>query len=139
MSLRNSTDVAAATTSTRSWWENLITSTCIGSARAKRSRAQRWTRTDVSSKEAQIALTITIASPKRNRFYFQSAKVSYFLTCKRSEGYFEMLLSDNFFGEEILSWLPSKNKVTDEKTEHCNLTRKFVCLFLDGSQLIFLL
>ena len=29
---------------------------------------------------------------------------------------------------EKFSWLLSKNKVADEKSEHCNLTRKFVCL-----------
>ena len=137
MSLRNSTDVAAATTSTRSWWENLITSTCIGSARAKRSRAQRWTRTDVSSKEAQIALTITIASPKRNKFYFRAKAKS--VTFWLAKDLRVILKSVIFFGEEKFSRLPSKNKVTDEKTEHCNLTRKFVCLFLEGSQQIFLL
>ena len=50
-----------------------------------------------------------------------------------------------FFGEEKFYWLPSKNKVADEATENCNLTRKFVCLwkwssatlFLEGSQLMF--
>ena len=34
----------------------------------------------------------------------------------------------HFYGQEKFSWLPSKNKVTDEKTEHCNLARKLVCL-----------
>ena len=42
--------------------------------------------------------------------------------------YFDLLsLEDFFLGEEKYSWLPSGNKVTDEKTEHCNLTRKSVC------------
>jgi hypothetical protein len=33
----------------------------------------------------------------------------------------------NFFGEEKFNWQPTKNKMADEKTEHYNLTRKFVC------------
>ena len=42
----------------------------------------------------------------------------------------------NIFVEEKCSWLPSKNKVADEKTDHYNLTRKCkfssVTLFLEG-------
>ena len=38
-------------------------------------------------------------------------------------GYFDLLSFNEFFEEEKFSWLPSKNKVADEKTEHCNLTR----------------
>ena len=45
-----------------------------------------------------------------------------------------------FFGEGKF-WLPFKNEVADEKSEHCSMTRKFLCksssatLFLEGSQL----
>ena len=38
-------------------------------------------------------------------------------------------LFDDFFREEKFSWLLSKNKVTDEKSEHCNLMRNFVCFW----------
>ena len=34
----------------------------------------------------------------------------------------------NFCGAEEFSWLPPKNKVADEKTDHYDMTRKFVCL-----------
>ena len=49
------------------------------------------------------------------------------LQLAKKVGYFDLLSIDNFFGKEKFSRLPSK-KVLDEKTEHCNLTRKFVCL-----------
>ena len=63
--------------------------------------------------------------------------------------YFDLLSFDDCFGEEKFSALPSINEVADEKTEHCNMTRKFVChwkckfssaiLFLEGSQFHFFL
>jgi len=46
------------------------------------------------------------------------------LQLAKKVGYFDLLSIDNFFWERIIL-----KKVLDEKTEHCNLTRKFVCLW----------
>ena len=56
--------------------------------------------------------------------------------------HFDYLLTQKNF-----CWLPSKNEVADKKTDHCNLTKKFVwlwkckfssaTLFLEGSHLNF--
>ena len=49
--------------------------------------------------------------------------------------YFDLLSFTNFFVEEKFSWLASKNKVADEKTEHCNLTKN---LFMPLKMQIFI-
>ena len=41
--------------------------------------------------------------------------------------YFDLLSFYEFFVVKKIQLAPSKNKVADEKTEHCNLTRKLVC------------
>ena len=50
------------------------------------------------------------------------------LQLAKKVSYFGLLLIEKFFGEEKIKRLPSENKVVEETTEHCNLTRKFVCL-----------
>lgn len=59
ISLLSRTEVAAATTSIRSSWLNLITSMCIGKAKAKKSKAHRCTNTDESINAEHTALTMT--------------------------------------------------------------------------------
>ena len=90
----------------------------IGWAKIK-TNGHRWrTQTDVISHWPSI----TKASSKNlNKTPGLFNIISVIMTC------FHLT---NFLGEEIFCALPFRNKVTDEKTEHCNLTRKYMCLFL---------
>ena len=86
---------------------------------------------------AEILIPKVSCEPARSRMKLFLKKHSYFHpNLQKTWGLYNIIFVilicfhlTNFFEEEKFSALPSRNKVADEKTEHCNLMKKFVCLW----------